>query len=82
MNIRFDPVTTQYVIDFGTGDAVTTSLEDLKSQQFPSEQTLRTERYLYSPNRGHSHPVGNGCRYCNCYNGLREPTKPCPYSEF
>lgn len=81
MNIRFDPVTMQYIVAFDSG-IVTTDFECVKSQQLPSEQTLRTERYLYSPNRGHSHPVGNGCRYCNCYNGLREPTKPCPYSEF
>lgn len=81
MNIIFDPVTLQCVIDLGTGGVVTTSVEELKRSQLPSEQTLRTE-YFFSDNcRGHSHPPGNGCRRCLNYNGLRGRDY-CPYSEF
>ena len=81
MNIRFDPVAMQYVIAFDSGE-VATDLEVLRSRPFPSDQTLRAEYYWRSDCRGHSHPPGNGCRYCGFYNGVRERTQPCPYSEF
>lgn len=84
MRLLFDPVTMQYVVDQGTGSVITTSLEDLKNQQFPSEQTLRTEYYFSSDSRGHSHAPGNGCRYCRGYIevGRASSGRHCPYSEF
>lgn len=81
MNIIFDPVTLQYVVDFGTYVKTYNGIEDLKNSQLPSEQTLRTE-YFFSDNcRGHSHQSGNGCRRCLNYNDLRGRDY-CPYSEF
>ena len=82
MRLLFDPGTMQYIVDFGAGGVVAASIEDLKSNQLPSEQTLRTVYYFSSVYRGHSHAPGNGCRYCGFYNGVRERTQPCPYSEF
>lgn len=81
MNIIFDPVTSQYIVDFGASVETFSSIEDLKNSQFPSEQTLRTEYFFSDRYRGHSHQAGNGCRHCRNFISLRGPDY-CPYSEF
>lgn len=81
MNIIFDPVTLQYIVDFGTYVKTYNGIEDLKSDQLPSEQTLRTEYFFSDRYRGHSHQAGNGCRHCRNYIGVRG-CDYCPYSEF